>query len=116
MTKYIDHFIDTMAKDIENAVVLPPEKWLERAFMLNTFRSKEIDKPLYTLNSVLAKKKAELMRDMNMTSAKSKTMIEAEDDFLEAQILKAKQTTVTEYIRIAKLWSKTVEDEYKSTR
>ena len=108
----IDKFIDKMQEDMKTQQVLAPEHWVDRAFKLNLFKGVEVDVPLYELESVLAKAKAELMSEPDMSVAKADVFIQARDEYKDMRILKAKQTQVTEFIRIAKQRAKAVTDDY----
>lgn len=112
MTKNIDRFMEIMEDDIRTGIPLSPVTWIERAMKINIFISSEIDIPLYEIESKLAKERAELLKQPNMTVAKAKVIIEATDEYKESKILRAKKDVVQEQIKLAKKYADTTKEEY----
>ena len=113
--KTIDRFLSKMEKDIKEGVILAPEEWISRAIKLNAFIGSEIDEPLYLIENKLAKQKAEMFKDLNMTASKANIYIEATDEFMQTKLLRAKREQVREFIKLAKKYAEAIKEEYKYT-
>lgn len=105
--------LDYLEEQYRSDVALPPSEWLVQASKLNLLRGAE-DKQLAILESNLARVKAAYLEE-DMTAAKSKALVEATQEYLVVQQLKAHLSRVTEAIRIAKQMSRSAGEEYRAS-
>ena len=101
----VDSVLSDMKDWVENRKPTGPHMWLEAAQTLNLLIEDEQD-DMYRHEHNLATKKANLMSKPDMTAAKANIVIEADKEYLEYKLSKAKVGRVQEFIRIAKAQSR----------
>lgn len=106
-----DTILDTMKKWVEEKHSISPATWLDASAKLNILRG-DYDDKYYDLESFLAKEKATLLSNEDMTSAKAESIIKAKDEYKEMRKLGAKIKMLEEFIRIAKSQAKLKNEEY----
>ncbi len=98
--------------EAENKEPISPHVWLEGASKLLALVGNE-QNTLYELESVLAKYRADLMSNPEVTASKAKILTEARGEYLESRKLKAKIERVFEVIRLGKVWARMSDQEFK---
>ena len=108
----LDSIIDEIKTSVNNNEVIHPATWLDRAGKLNALRD-QLDIELYNLEHDLAVMEKELLKQDDMTSAKAKALIKAEEKYRDSRIVSAKISQVKEFIMIAKKFATLTDDSYK---
>lgn len=110
-----DTILDTMKKWVEEKHSISPATWLDASAKLNILRG-DYDDKYFDLESLLAKEKATLLSDNEMTSAKAESIIKAKDEYKEMRKLGAKIKMLEEFIKIAKKQSSLKETEWINSK
>lgn len=107
----VNLIINTMKGYVENKQPVSPDVWIESAAKLNLLIGDEHDK-LFDLQQKVAQLKSEKILD-GMPVSQAKILIEATDIYREAQKQKAIISQVEEFIRIAKIRARLLNEEFK---
>lgn len=103
-----DKIIEYMTNLVENKQPIDPNLWMDSAMKLNILLQGEQEK-LYELEQIIAIEKSAYLTE-GKSVAHAKTLIEAGDDHKECRKQRAKIDRIIEYIRLAKLHSRTASD------
>jgi alpha-galactosidase/6-phospho-beta-glucosidase family protein len=98
--KILEWMHSEASKPFEDRRTLSAHEWIAKAQSLNILRSNAQEHYL-TLKHLLAKK-ADEHRVAGMNASDRKTMIEAQEEYLAAELVKAKLERITDAIRLAK--------------
>lgn len=93
--------INQMAEWVEQKKAIAPSLWLQASAKLNVLRG-DVDDRIYTLEHNLNVEKAELLKDIEMTSAKAESIVKARPEYMEMRKLTAKGKQIDEFIKISK--------------
>lgn len=107
-----DTILAWLTEQVESKRPISPELWLDACMKLNLLRSDDNDQ-LIELEHNLAIMRADYIREGGTSSA-AKIILEAEDEFREAEKLKAKLKVIEEAIRLGKKYAWIKNEEYKS--
>lgn len=107
-----DSIMSWFTEQVENKLPIDPHLWLEGSMKLSVLLQSEQEK-LFAMEQGVAQLRKILLED-GKTVAYAKTMIEASDEYREARKQKAKIDRGTEFIRLAKLYSRTASDLMKN--
>jgi hypothetical protein len=78
-----------------------PSQWLNHAIKINALRC-QVEDQLLTIESKLAKQKANLLANNDMSVAKADAIIRAEDDYLKMKKLNSRKELIVELVNLAK--------------
>jgi len=101
-----------MKKCTEDKIPVAPSTWIDAAQKLNIFIGDEND-TLYQLEHTVANMKFNILKDPDMTVAKSKAIVEASEDYKQYRIQQARVKQIQEFIRIAKKQATIRDTEFK---
>ncbi len=104
--------MDWFTEQIASKNPIDPHIWLEGAMKLSVMLQSE-QESLFKMEQEVAHRRKLLLED-GKSVAYAKTMIEATDDFLKCRILKSKIDRATEFIRLAKIYSRTASELMKN--
>lgn len=99
---------ESAKSDIEQS----PSWWIAKATNLHVLFAGQY-KQYFVLKKKVAEKKAELLRDPEMTSSKAKALVEAMPEYWEAEQLKSQKKYVDDLIMLAKKMATMTSDEFK---
>ncbi len=107
-----DSIMDWFTEQVSQKNPIDPHLWLEGAMKLSVLLQGEQEK-LFEMEQEVARLRKVLIED-GKTVAYAKVMIEASDEFRRTRVQKAKIDRGTEFIRLAKIYSRTASDLFKN--
>lgn len=99
-------------EQIENKLPIDPHMWLEGAQKVNVLLQSE-QELLYDMEQEVAQLRKVLL-ESDKTVSYAKMMIEATPEYKLCKVQKAKIERCLEFVRLAKIYSRTSQDIYKS--
>ncbi len=108
----VDSILEWFEAMAQNRMAIDPASWIDGSQKLVALLGNEQDS-LFELESVLAKRKALLMEDSEMTASKAKIIIEGTNEYLACRKMKAKIERVFEFVRLAKIRARMAGDEMR---
>lgn len=108
----IDSIIGILIEWTENKVPINPELWIDAGLKLNLLKEPLMGRIIALQNS-LANKRVTLL-EQGKSVAFARTVLEADNEYSECELLKARIKMIEEQIRLAKVRGKMGLDDYHS--
>jgi len=108
----IDSIIGKLIEWTENKIPINPEMWIDAGLKLNLLKEPLMSRTI-ALQQSMAKKRVILL-EQGKTVAFARTALEADDEYSECELLKARIKMIEEQIRLAKVRGKMGLDDYHS--
>lgn len=108
----IDNILNTLTKWTEEKMPINPEAWLDAGLKLNVLKE-GLNVNIIALQSSLARKRYQALLN-NDKASHANIAIEADPEYEDCSLLKARVQTIEEHIRLAKIRAKMGLEDYRS--